>query len=246
LPPSLGPTSSLVKIGTCGFPLKRTQYFERFSAVEIQQTFYQPPPVATALKWREEAPFSFEFSLKAWQLITHEPSSPTYRRLKKPLSKAQMGRYGSFRPTEQVLEAWSITEEIARALRARVILFQTPASFRATEDNRARLHAFFRKIKRRDYLMVWEPRGGWPEQEIEDHCRELDLVHGVDPFRDRQLAGSICYFRLHGKGGFRYRYTDQDLAWLKDQIDPETIHYLMFNNVSMAEDAHRLQQLIHG
>ncbi len=236
----------MVKIGTCGFPLKRTQYFERFPVVEIQQSFYQPPPVATAMRWREEAPSGFEFSLKAWQLITHEPSSLTYRRLKKPIAAAQTGHYGSFRATEEVLQAWAITEEIAHALRARIILFQTPVSFCPAEASRANLRTFFCRIKRRDYLLVWEPRGDWPEQEIEDLCRELDLIHGVDPFRDRQLAGSIRYFRLHGKGGFRYRYTDQELAWLKDQIDPTTITYLMFNNLSMAEDAHRLQELVYG
>lgn len=238
--------SGFLKIGTCGFPLKRSDYFQRFSVVEVQQTFYQPPPLKTVERWREEAPPGFEFTLKAWQLITHEPSSPTYRRLKKPILPEERDRYGSFRPTEEVQEAWGRTDEIARALGARLILFQTPASFRPIESNQAHLRLFFGKIKRRDYLLVWEPRGSWPEQEIEDLCRELDLIHGVDPFQGRQLAGSIRYFRLHGKGGLRYRYTDQDLAWLEDQIDASIVTYLMFNNISMAEDAERLRRLIHG
>jgi len=50
--------------------------------VEVQQTFYQIPRIATGKRWREEAPPDFEFTMKAWQLITHEPSSPTYRRLR--------------------------------------------------------------------------------------------------------------------------------------------------------------------
>jgi uncharacterized protein YecE (DUF72 family) len=236
----------LVKIGTCGFPLRRTEYFQRFSVVEVQQTFYQPPPLKRVESWREEAPPNFEFTLKAWQLITHEPSSPTYRRLKRPIAAEQAGLYGSFRPTDEVLEAWRVTEEIAHALRSRVILFQTPASFRLTLTNQANLRRFFSKICRRDYLLVWEPRGDWPEQEVEDLCRELDLIHGVDPFQNRELAGSLRYFRLHGKGGYRYRFTDQDLSWLKDQLDPGLITYLMFNNLSMAEDAERLKRLIHG
>lgn len=239
-------SSSLLKIGTCGFPLKRSQYFERFSVVEIQQTFYQPPARKTVQRWREEAPPGFEFTLKAWQLITHEPSSPTYRRLKQFISPTQIGSYGSFRPTEEVWMAWIRTEEIARALGARIILFQAPASFRPTEGNQANLRSFFRRIARRDYLLVWEPRGDWPEQVIEDLCRELDLIHGVDPFRARQLAGSIRYFRLHGKGGYRYRYTDDDLAWLKDQIDPGVVTYLMFNNIPMAQDAERFHHLVFG
>jgi uncharacterized protein YecE (DUF72 family) len=234
----------LLKIGTCGFPLARSEYYERFSTVEIQRTFCQPPTLKTALRWREEAPSDFQFGLKAWQLITHDPSSPAYRRLREPIPPERRGVYGFFRPTDEVLEAWRVTDEIARALRARVILFQSPPRFRFTEVNEANLRSFFRNIARRDYLLVWEVEGDWPEQKIEDLCRDLDLVHGVDPFQNRQLCGSIRYFRLHGKGGYGYRYTDQDLLWLKDQIDPEAITYLMFNNISRAEDAGRLKQLI--
>ena len=239
-------SSPFLKIGTCGFPWARSEYYQLFSVVEIQQTFYQPPTVKTALRWREEAPSGFQFSLKAWKLITHEPSSPTYRRLRQPIPSNQRSPYGSFRPTDEVLEAWAVTEEIARALRARVVLFQSPPSFHFTEVNEANLRSFFRRMNRKDYLLVWEVRGDWPEQKIEDLCRELDLVHGVDPFQTRQLCGSIRYFRLHGKGGHRYRYTDQDLAWLKDQIDPEVITYLMFNDFSMTQNAQRLKQLIYG
>jgi uncharacterized protein YecE (DUF72 family) len=54
--------------------------------VEVQQTFYEPPADTTIRRWRARAPAAFEFTLKAWQLITHEPSSPTFRRLKRPLT----------------------------------------------------------------------------------------------------------------------------------------------------------------
>ena len=70
-----------VKIGTCGFGrVNRPEYFKLFPIVEIQHTFYQPPQIETFEKWRSGAPDDFEFTLKAWQLITHEASSPTYRR----------------------------------------------------------------------------------------------------------------------------------------------------------------------
>lgn len=75
-----------VKIGCCGFPVARRRYWEGLAAVEIQRTFYQPPRLETARRWRQGAPVDFEFTLKAWQLITHEASSPTYRRLRRPLS----------------------------------------------------------------------------------------------------------------------------------------------------------------
>jgi uncharacterized protein YecE (DUF72 family) len=72
----------MIKVGCCGFPVKRETYYHTFQVAEVQQTFYQPPLLATGKRWREEAPPDFEFTMKAWQLITHEPSSPTYRRLR--------------------------------------------------------------------------------------------------------------------------------------------------------------------
>ncbi len=68
-----------VKVGCCGFPGGMRGYFSRFEVVEVQQTFYQPPRMETALRWRREAQADFEFVIKAWQLITHPSSSPTYR-----------------------------------------------------------------------------------------------------------------------------------------------------------------------
>jgi hypothetical protein len=100
-----------IKIGCCGFPVARQKYFEQFSTVEIQQTFYQLPTLSTARKWREEAPEGFEFTAKAWQLITHEPTSPAYRRLKKSISEDNRNNYGSFKPTDEVFEALGATEQ---------------------------------------------------------------------------------------------------------------------------------------
>jgi uncharacterized protein YecE (DUF72 family) len=118
-----------IKVGCCGLRLARGEYFLRFPVVEIQHTFYQPPQAATLERWRSEAPRGFEFTLKAWMLITHEAKSPTYRRLKRPLSEAERGECGAFRPTQTVRWAWEETLAAARALRAKRVLFQCPASF---------------------------------------------------------------------------------------------------------------------
>src|SRR5215203_2623615 len=77
------------KIGTCGFGMAQLEYARTFSCVEVQHTFYEPPRLTTLIRWREQMPADFEFTLKAWQLITHEARSPTYRRLKRQLSKTE-------------------------------------------------------------------------------------------------------------------------------------------------------------
>ncbi|MEW6376424.1 MAG: DUF72 domain-containing protein, partial [Thermodesulfobacteriota bacterium] len=122
----------MIKVGCCGFPVKRSIYYQNFPVVEIQQTFYQLPQITTGNRWREEAPPDFEFTMKAWQLITHEPSSPTYRRLRTVIPVEKKKDYGFFKRTEEVEAAWSRTAEFARALGVKKIVFQSPRSFYPT------------------------------------------------------------------------------------------------------------------
>lgn len=236
--------STGVKVGCCGFPMARRRYYERFSLVEVQQTFYRPPRSETLERWRHEAPPAFEFTLKAWQLITHPPSSPTYRRLGRPIPTEARDRYGFFRPTDEVQEALETTLDCARRLAARVIVFQCPASFTPTESHIDHLRAFFRRARLREqgFQGAWEPRGDWPHTTVKALCRELDLWPVVDPFTRPPYTGFPRYFRLHGRTGYRYRHTDEDLQQLRGWCTAGT--YCLFNNMTMAEDAQRFMELI--
>jgi uncharacterized protein YecE (DUF72 family) len=220
------------------------EYVTRFEAVEVQQTFYQPPQVATLERWRAQAPPDFEFTMKAWMLITHEARSPTYRRLKRELSEGEREECGSFRPTQIVREAWAVTLACARALAARRVLFQCPASFKPTKENVKNLRAFFEGIERPPELhLLWEPRGGWPDALVLELCRDLDLTHVVDPFSARTVTPDKVYFRLHGRTGFRYVYEDEELEELYTMLPKKGTSYVFFNNVRMREDAARFQKL---
>ncbi|MBI5968101.1 MAG: DUF72 domain-containing protein [Deltaproteobacteria bacterium] len=231
-----------VKVGCCGFPKARSEYYAHFQVVEVQQTFYQPPTCRTAERWRSEAPSDFEFTLKAWQLITHESRSPTYRRLKLPWPQKQLNNCGSFQPTEEVHWAWEQTREVAMALKAKIIVFQTPASFQPTPENKENLRKFFRAVDRTGFLFIWEPRGLWRNEEVHERCRELNLTHGVDPFKTDPLFGQVQYFRIHGITGYGYRFSEKDLRALKEKCLRKS--YCLFNNVSMWMDALAFQRLI--
>ncbi len=234
----------MIKVGCCGFPVSRKRYFKLFPVVEIQQTFYQPPHVSLAQKWKREAPTDFEYAMKAWQLITHEPKSPTYRRLKMKIQKAREDQYGSFKPTEEVRTAWETTREIADALAAKIIIFQCPASFTPDSEHMKNLKQFFSRIKMEAHILAWEPRGKWLPSDIKFICRELDLLHVVDPFVSSQTYGDISYYRLHGRNGYRYKYTVDDLELLRDLAQEKKDCYVMFNNVYMFEDAAAFNELV--
>src|SRR4051794_35466374 len=136
----------LVKVGCCGFPLTKQKYAALFPVAEVQQTFYQPPRVATLQRWRAEAPAGFEFTLKAWQLITHAATSPTYRRVTTDLTQRERAQCGGFQPSAIVEDAWLTTRACAEALAARCVLFQCPPSFGPSETNLKNLRHFFTRI----------------------------------------------------------------------------------------------------
>jgi uncharacterized protein YecE (DUF72 family) len=233
-----------VKVGCCGFPRRPEEYARHFLVVEVQQTFYRLPRLATAARWRARVPAAFEFTLKAWQLITHPPTSPTYRRLPRAIPARERGRYGFFAPTDEVRAAWAATAEIARALRATVVLFQCPASFTPERAHVTNLRRFFTAVPRDGLRFAWEPRGAWPAATVAALCRDLDLIHCVDPFAGASGHGHPWYYRLHGRGGYRYRYTDEDLRALREWGRGRG--WVLFNNLSMWEDALRFQRLVAG
>ena len=236
-----------MKLGMCGFTIGAAAYVKQFEVVEVQQTFYDPPPLNTVEKWRAQAPDDFEFTMKAWQVITHFGSSRTYRRLRRDFSDRERLEAGGFRVNETTMSAWATTLEAARALRATAILFQGPASFKATEENFAAMRQFFATIERPSGArLLWEPRGPWPDDITLALCRELGLIHAVDPFIRRSLTPELLYWRLHGNESHYANYTDQELrqiiAWLPDGTGVDA--YVMFNNIPRVKDVKRFRELL--
>ena len=222
-------------------------YVREYGLVEVQQTFYEPPREGTMRRWRALAPSDFEFTIKAWQLVTHEASSPTYRRLRTPLTEVDRSEVGGFRTTQIVLQAWQRTLDCAAILRATAILLQCPASFRPTDDNIDRLRAFFETVERPSGVrMLWEPRGPWPAEVVAALCREVDLVHVVDPFVSTTVTPEQTYLRLHGITGARHVYTEAELGELADLLPaaPRLPAYVLFNNLPRVLDARRFRAML--
>jgi uncharacterized protein YecE (DUF72 family) len=240
----------MAKVGLCGFTMAMEDYPRHFGVVEVQQTFYEPPSEPVMRRWLAAMPPGFEFTLKAWQLITHESKSPTYRRVKRPLDAQERASCGAFRDTAIVRTALERTLDCAKLLRASTLLFQCPASFRPEPENIERLRHFIVHVARPQcppgLRLAWEPRGSaWTAraQLALDLCEELELVYVVDPFVDaiRATAGP-AYLRLHGISGARHVYSDAELRRLADMTPPDA--YVMFNNIPRVNDARRFNALL--
>jgi len=242
-----------IKTGLCGFTLAMDEYARHFSVVEVQQTFYEPPADFVMRRWLTLLPPPFEFTLKAWQLITHDGKSPTYRRLRRVLTPVERATCGGFRDSAIVREALARTLACQRLLSATAVLFQCPASFRPEPENITRLRTFFARIANPvrpiGVRYLWEPRGpAWTKHAAlaRELCAELDLMHVVDPFvtapspADGDRGG--MYFRLHGIKGARHVYTDAELRALVRMTPPHA--HVMFNNIPRVRDAARFVALL--
>jgi len=225
-----------------------------FPVVEVQQTFYEPPRETTLKRWVAGTPAGFEFTLKAWQLVTHPGTSPTYRRIRRPLTAAERADAGSFRDSAIVREGYRRSVECARILNATAMLFQCPSSFGPDAPNIARMRAFFTGVKRPPGLrFLWEPRGPrWVAHRDEARAlaKELDLVHVIDPFvTPPPETPAPVYWRLHGIGGARHTYDDRELRQLKDMAEAAaagSCGWVLFNNLPRVGDARRFRVLLEA
>ncbi|MGB9758047.1 MAG: DUF72 domain-containing protein [Candidatus Bipolaricaulaceae bacterium] len=242
-----------IRVGCCGWSALRPKdfgeddwqkkyrhrlqlYAAHFPLVEVNSTFYKLPRPQTAAQWREladEVNPKFEFTVKVHQDVTHTD------RFRGELSRRSFSR----------------TAEIARILRAKVLLLQCPASFGPTPENEKALRDFLLEIGRDDFILVWEPRGAWEKEpeRVRAICEEFGLVHCTDPFKWLPVGnGPLFYLRLHGAPPgtkmYRYTYTDSDLSWLLQTVRGlrgETV-YILFNNDTMANDARRFLSLLEA
>ncbi len=203
------------------FNSKLQLYSNIFDTVEINSTFYKIPMERTAARWRNQVSDEFVFSVKAFRGITH------------------LDKFG-----KKSLEFWKKTEKIAKILKAKFILIQTPKSFKDDLKNLKRVRNFLKKIS---YDKIVVELRGFSKESIEDLHKEFDVIECVDPFDKKPIKQKIYYFRLHGKPPgkkmYYYKYTKEDLLKLKGIVPKKS--WIYFNNIWMCEDAFRFKKLLN-
>jgi uncharacterized protein YecE (DUF72 family) len=166
-------------------------YGERFSTVEINNTFHKFPSESVVKSWAEQVPDTFRFVLKARQIITH------FRRLQ------NVERY-----TDDFIRIASVLKE-----RQGPILFQLPPNFKKDVP---RLDAFLTYIGGRSKAAFEFRHESWFDNEVFDclrsHSSALCNAHADDvPETDLFPTANWGYVRLREEG-----YTDRSLReWIK-------------------------------
>ena len=187
---------------------------ERFSALEVNNTFYQLPDEQKLATWRDATPDGFTFAVKAHRYSTHS------KKLKDP--------------EEHVHNTLNALKPLGRALGT--VLFQLPGGWK---PNAERLATFLDALPRGRYAVEFRDER-WHVEEIYEALREHGVAFVVYDLAGEQLPRKVtaghAYVRLHGpsKDSYHGSYGDAALddwartvsRWTSDGVDVE----LYFDN----------------
>lgn len=231
----------MVKVGCAGFPVGRDRYWRELDFVEAATGGVMPRP-ATLADWRRDVPEGAEVAVQAYRLLTHGPQDAGFPAAGKKLSKARQAHCGGFRESLEAHEAWLGTKAAAEALGARLVLFETPASFQPGPDRLRDLYRFFRALPRGRLTPVWAPRGPEWERLADKVCAELGLERAFDPLRERPPArGRFRYMRPRVSPG-SFLGVD-NLSTIRDAAGDGPA-YVVFSHRAAFHDAARLKGLL--
>ncbi len=246
-------------VGTCGQVVAWKKFFELFSALELNATFYKFPTERQVKNWKkhlEEGKQKGAFlAMKAHQLFTHPLNSPTWKRSE--FSPEERKKFkdlvGCLKWNEFTKTQLQRTKVLAEELGIDFILFQLPQACAKEREN------FFSFLKKARELLPakigLEIR--WPDPSLLMSLRNQGIVPVFDPFLEPSLRESFfpdldfLYLRLHGtrdsrgKLNYRHQYTEEELKKLKDWVFEARAERVcvFFNNVFMKDDALRFKKL---
>ena len=240
-----------VLVGTCGFSYRDwvgpfypagtksadmlEYYARRFSAVEIDSTYYAVPKPQLFERMAARTPQHFQFTVKAPGSITHLPAEA------EP-------------PAIDVRDFGACLQPLTAAGKLGAVLAQFPHSFRPNSDAYRRLEALRHWWP--DLALVCEFRHrDWQRNEVLSRLRDLDLgwcnvdepQFGTLLRPGAEATSAIGYVRFHGRNyekwwrqerasheRYSYEYGQPELeAWIPriaDVAEQTDTTYVFFNN----------------
>lgn len=239
-----GDGASKIVVGCAGLSVPRRTYANKLTAIELREAQAQVPGAKAARGWRDELG-ACAVALPAWQLVCGAPSGASFRGVQKQLEPGQVTRYGGFRDTPEVADAFAQTVAAADALKARAIVFNCDVSFTPTAEHEKRLRRFFSETPRDGRLFVLSLRGVWEPTRAAELAAELDVVLAVDPLDEEaaQAVGPVAYFQLPGPVMGRYRYDDDDLEGLLTLCEDFDEAWCIFCGPAMWDEARSFRKL---
>ena len=201
-------------------------YAERFSTVEINNTFYGLPAPRVFDAWRAQAPARFRYAVKFSRYGSHRKRLKTPR----PIIKKFLGRVVRLRD------------------HLGPILVQLPPNWRADPD---RLAGFLAGAPAEHRWAVEFRDGRWfcePVYEVLRRHGAALCIHDLLDDHPREITADWVYLRFHGDhygGAYPRRFLRREARRCRDWLEQGLDVYAYFNNdrdghaVSNALDLHR-------
>lgn len=190
-------------------------YAEHFNTLELNVTFYRLPSENTFLKWYNNTPKNFIFSVKGSRFITHI----------KKLSNCE-------KATENFFNNVLLLKDKLGA-----ILWQFPPTF---EYDINTLEVFIKNINKYNVKNCFEFRNSsWICNETIELCKfyniSLCLADWPDFLKNTPLTANYIYMRRHGKSGsYASCYTKNELMedanFIKAHYINKEAIFIYFNN----------------
>jgi uncharacterized protein YecE (DUF72 family) len=208
-------------------------YAERFSAVEVNGTFYRLQSPATFKKWFDETPPTFRFAIKANRYLTHN---------KKLLD-----------PEASIFIEKNYAEALGEKLA--VVLWQLPGLLK---KDSARLQGFINALQQwpQVHHTIEFRHESWFDDEIADKLVQAEIAVCLSdaetwPMWDR-VTSNLVYIRLHGHARtYASSYSKSELAYWAERIAQWTkqgreVHVYFDNDAECAApfNAHTLRVLV--
>ncbi len=240
--------SERVYIGTCGWSYEHWKdgfykgitkknwlryYAEKFSAIEINSTFYRLQHRKTFGHWRDETPEDFHFSIKANRYLTHN------KKLTDPIPSIEL----------ECEHAHALGNKLV------AVVWQLPSNF---YKNVNRLHEFARALKywpNTRHVMEFR-HASWFDQEVSQCLSDYNIAvcisDAVDWPQWDTVTTDLAYVRLHGHTRtYASAYSKSSLMyWAKRAnnwfAEDRDVHIYFDNDAEGAApyDALRLTKLI--
>lgn len=231
----------MIKVGCAGYPIGRDRYWRSLSFVETD-TGKAMPRLETLAAWRADIPADGEASLQALRTITHGPDDRGFPAGGRKLPKTRQALCGAFRDSLEIHEAWMATKAGAEALGAKIVVFETPASFQPGSDRLRDMYRFFKGAQRGKLTFVWHPRGAeWAS--LEDKvCADLGLIRAFDPLRQAPPRKGVFLYMRPGLSGMGTLGVDNMATIAGAAVDAPA--YVALSHRAAFRDAERLRDLL--
>jgi uncharacterized protein YecE (DUF72 family) len=207
-------------VACSGFPVPVSRYWREFDAVEISDTEIAIPGAGTVRRWIRESPDGFLFTVVA------------------PKSVSDSG----FRRTNENKATCEAVAKLAKALKAKAVVFRADEKFKHGKANRAALRAFLGFVPP-DMPPIVLDLEAWKPVDIVAACGDRPAIAAYDPLNDEPPpAAQMIYIRLPGPAGHRSRYDEASIDAIADhcnRLDPE-LGICVFRNIDMQTNAHQL------